>query len=62
MRSLFEFLIDSHIKVYEGYNNDKQMRNLYLSHQRAAKAQASLRFSAESPEPLLLVYTKYGCS
>ena len=37
------------------------MRFLYFSNQRAAKAQASLRICTDSPEPLLLAYTKYGC-
>ena len=31
----------------------KHMRKGYLSHRRPAKAQASLRMSAVSPEPLL---------
>ena len=33
----------------------------YLSHQRAVKAWVSLHIWADSPEPSLLVYTKYGC-
>ena len=33
----------------------------YLSHQRAAKANANLRICADSPEPSLLAHTKYGC-
>ena len=33
----------------------------YLSHQRAAKSQVSLRMHADSPEPSLLADTKYGC-
>ena len=38
------------------------MRLWYLSHGRPAKAQASLRISAVSPEPLLFAHMKYGCS
>ena len=34
------------------------MRKGYLSHKRPAKAQASLRISAASPEPLLLTDMK----
>ena len=36
------------------------MRLWYLSHRRAAKAQASLRVRAVSPDPSLLAYMKYG--
>ena len=36
------------------------MRFWYLSHRRTAKAQASLRFRAVSPEPLLFAHMKYG--
>ena len=32
----------------------------YLSHRRVARAQASLRTCADSPEPSLLAYRKYG--
>ena len=32
----------------------------YLSHERAAKAQPSLRICADSPELSLLAYTQYG--
>ena len=32
----------------------------YLSHRRPAKAQASLRICAFSPQPLLVAYMKYG--
>ena len=35
------------------------MRFRYLSHRRVAKTQASLR-SADSPESLLLAYSKYS--
>ena len=34
----------------------------FLSHSRTTKAQASLCKCADSPHPLLLAYTKYGCS
>ena len=34
------------------------MRKLYLSHRRPAKAQASLRLSAASPEPLLFTHVQ----
>ena len=37
------------------------MRFWYLSHKRAANAQASLRICTDSPEPSLLAHTKYGC-
>ena len=33
---------------------------LYLSHRRPAKAQASLRICAVSPEPSLFAHMKYG--
>ena len=36
------------------------MRFWYLSHKRPAKAQASLRIHAVSPEPLLSAHMKYG--
>ena len=36
------------------------MRLWYLSHRRPAKAQASLRICAVSPEPSLLAHMKYG--
>ena len=36
------------------------MRLWYLSHRRPAKAQASLRIRAVSPEPSLFAHTKYG--
>ena len=36
------------------------MRLRYLSHRRPAKAQASLRIRAVSPEPSLFAYLKYG--
>ena len=36
------------------------MRLWYLSHRRPAKAQASLRIHADSPEPLLFAHMKYG--
>ena len=39
----------------------KLMRLLYLSHRRLAKAPASLRIRAVSPEPSLVAYMKYGC-
>ena len=36
------------------------MRLFYLSHRRPAKAQASLRICAVSPEPSLFAHIKYG--
>ena len=36
------------------------MRLWYLSHRRPAKAQASLRIRAVSPEPSLFAHMKYG--
>ena len=36
------------------------MRLWYLSHRRPAKAQASLRIHAVSPEPSLFAHMKYG--
>ena len=36
------------------------MRLWYLSHRRSAKAQASLRVRAVSPEPSLFAHMKYG--
>ena len=36
------------------------MRLCYLSHRRPAKAQASLRIRAVSPEPSLFAHMKYG--
>ena len=36
------------------------MRLWYLSHRRPAKAQASLRICAVSPEPSLFAHMKYG--
>ena len=36
------------------------MRLWYLSHRRPAKAQASLRIRAVSPEPSLFAHIKYG--
>ena len=36
------------------------MRLWYLPHMRPAKAQASLRIRAVSPEPSLFAYMKYG--
>ena len=36
------------------------MRFWYLSHRRPAKAHASLRIRAVSPEPSLFAYIKYG--
>ena len=37
------------------------MRLWYLSHRRPAKAQASLRIPAVSPEPSLFAHMKYDC-
>ena len=45
------------------YQKDKMsqcMRLWYLSHRRPAKAQASLRICAVSPEPLLFAHLKNG--
>ena len=41
-------------------NMSKLMRLWYLSHRRPAKAQASLRIRAVSPEPSLFAHMKYG--
>ena len=38
----------------------QRKRYMYLSHQQAVMAQASLRINADLPEPSLLAYTKYG--
>ena len=38
-----------------------RMRVWYLSHCKATKDQARLRIRADSPDPSLLAYTKYGC-
>ena len=58
MRSLFEFLIDSHIKIYEDKQRYQhmyqQMGCMYLSHRGAAKAQASLRICTYAQTELLL--------
>ena len=43
------------VKVYIG----QLMRLWYLSHRRTAKAQASLRIRAVSPEPSLSAHMKY---
>ena len=39
---------------------DRVKRIWYLSHKRLAKAQASLRIRAVSPEPTLFAHMKYG--
>ena len=41
-------------------DNFLQLRFWYLSHKRSAKAQASLRIRAVSPEPSLFVHMNYG--
>ena len=41
-------------------NLSQLMRLWYLSHRRPAKAQASLRIRAVSPEPSLFAHIKYG--
>ena len=38
----------------------QRMRLWYLSHRQQAKAQASLRIRAVSPEPSLFAHMKYG--
>ena len=42
-------------------NLDQPVGFWYLSHMRAAKAHASLRIRAVSPDPSLRVHTTYGC-
>ena len=41
------------------YILEPDMRFWYVFQRRATKAQASLRKLADSPEPSLLMYTKY---
>ena len=48
------------LTVYIHVCTDQCTRFWYLSLQRAAKAQVILRICADSSEPLLLAYTKYG--
>ena len=45
-----------------GWNSCQLMRLWYLSHRRPAKAQASLRIRAVSPEPSLFAHMNYGSS
>ena len=42
------------------HQTSQLMRLWYLSHRRPAKAQASLRIRAVSPEPSLVAHMKYG--
>ena len=42
------------------YNLSQLTRLWYLSHRRPAKAQASLRIRAVSPEPSLFAHMRYG--
>ena len=44
----------------EGYDMSQLMSLWYLSHRRPAKAQATLRIRAVSPEPSLFAHMKYG--
>ena len=44
----------------EDCNSNRLMRLRYLSHRRPAKAQASLRIRAVSPEPSLFAHMNYG--
>ena len=50
-----ERLIITHLEVIMN-NLDKPVGFWYLSHMRAAKAHASLRMRAVSPDPSLLVH------
>ena len=45
---------------YKIHDMSQLMRLWYLSHRRPAKAQASLRIFAVSPETLLFAHMKYG--
>ena len=48
-------------KIQDGWRNMSQLVRLwYLSHMRPAKAQASLRIRAVSPELSLFAHIKYG--
>ena len=44
----------------KGGKMSQLMRSWYLSHRRPAKAQASMRIRAVSPEPSLFAHMKYG--
>ena len=47
--------------VWHRFREMSKLKRLwYLSHRRPAKAQASLRIRAVSPEPSLFAHTKYG--
>ena len=48
------------LSLFCGGEMSQRMRFWYLSHRRPAKAQASLRIRAVSPEPLLFAHMKYG--
>ena len=54
--SAFPFLLVSFLCLLS-----QLMRLWYLSHRRPAKAQASLRIRAVSPEPSLFANMNYGC-
>ena len=57
-------LTDVFVYLYGLYEIGHEMRQLmrfwYLSHRRPAKAQASLRIRAVSPEPSLFAHMNYG--
>ena len=53
-------LIRLNIMDFYGNYLSQLMRLWYLSHRRPAKAQASLRICAVSPEPSLFAHMKYG--
>ena len=53
--------VSSMYKLYILVHNLSQLMRLwYLSHRRPAKAQASLRIRAVSPEPSLFTHVTYG--
>ena len=67
LRELCHFLTSDSVKVYRQWvlcdtkpQMGQLMRLWYLSHRRPAKAQASLRIHAVSPEPSLFAHMKYG--
>ena len=49
-----------HVVTRYHFHLSQLMRLWYLSHRRPAKAKASLRFRAVSPEPLLFSHMNYG--
>ena len=57
--SLFSTINNQLIFIISSVYLDQHTRIGYVSHLRVAKAQTSLYIRTVSPEPLLLVYTKY---